>query len=256
MRSWPILLVLAGFALAAPLAAQEDAIDPDRPDFTEGTGIVSPGHVQVESGFTYSRVEDERTRALGEVLVRIPFNKRVEARLGVGSYDWISRPGRNAEGYEDPEVGVKIRLTGGEDHRPPGRPDVALLLLTSVPVGGKDLTADAWQPTAKLALGWSLTSRFSLSSNVNLSELADGDRRFSQVALSLSAGYSLTGRLDGFLEVFGFSRETAGGPATRYADSGVAYAVTSNLKIDLRAGIGRNGAHPDYFVGTGAAFRW
>jgi hypothetical protein len=256
MRSWPILLVLAGLALTAPLAAQDDAIDPDRPDFTEGTGIVSPGHVQVESGFTDSRVADESTRALGEILVRIPFSRRVEARLGVGSYDWIGRPGRNSEGYEDPAVGVKILLAGGSDPQPPGRPKVALLLLTTVPVGGKDLTADAWQPTAKLALGWDPTSRFSLSSNLNLSDLSEGGRRFSQVALSLSAGYSVTERLDSFFEVFGFSRETAGGPGTRYFDSGLAYAVTNNMKIDLRAGIGLNDAHPDYFVGTGASVRW
>jgi hypothetical protein len=255
MRSWPILLVLVGLALPSPLAAQDDTIDPDRPDFTEGTGVVPLGRVQVESGFTYSRVEDVRTRALGEVLVRIPFSKRVEARLGVGSYDWIGSSGRSFRGAEDPEAGVKILLSEGSEHQP-GHPKVALLLLTSVPVGGKDLTADAWQPTAKLALSWDLTSRFSLSSNVNLSDLADDDRRFSQVALSLSAGYSVTDRLDGFLEVFGFSRETAGGPATRYVDSGVAFAVTKDLKIDLRAGIGRNDAHPDYFVGTGAAVRW
>jgi opacity protein-like surface antigen len=267
MRACPFLLVLAVLALApltARLAAQDaqaaadDAIDPDRPDFTEGTGVIPLGRVQVETGYTYSRVEDEGTSALGEILVRVPFSKRAEARIGVGSYDWIGRAGPNGEGYEDPELGMKVVLTGSSDDRPKGlaHPEVALLFLTTVPVGGHDLTADAWQPTAKLALGWDLTKRFSLSSNLNLAYLADGSRRFSQVAVSLSAGYSLAERLDSFFEVFAFSRETAGGPSTRYADTGVAYAVTDNLKLDLRVGFGRNDAHPDYFVGTGAGIRW
>ena len=257
MRACPLLLV-AGLALApltAPLAAQtaeDTAIDPDRPDFTEGTGIIPLGRVQVETGFTYSRVEDEGTSALGEILVRIPLSRRVEARIGVGSYDWIGRTGPNGEGYEDPELGVKVLLGGGSAHHL----EVALLFLTTIPVGGQELTADAWQPTAKLALSWELTKRFSLSSNLNFAYLADGDRRFSQVAASLSAGYSLSERLDSFFEVFAFSREAAGGPSTRYADTGLAYAVNDNLKLDVRVGFGRNDAQPDYFVGTGAGIRW
>ena len=265
MRGCLFLLALAGLVLA-PLAAQaqqaqaqqaqDDAIDPDRPDFTEGTGIVALGRVQVETGVTWSRVGEERTTALGEVLVRVPLSQRVEARIGIGSYDWSHRDGPGSQGYEDPEIGVKVRLNQDADPQTPWRPEVALLFLTTIPAGGRELTADAWQPTAKLALGWELTKRFSLSSNLNLAGLSDGDRRFSQVAVSLSAGYSLTERLDSFFEVFAFSREAAGGPSTRYADTGVAYTVTNNLKIDFRVGCGRNDAHPDYFVGTGAAFRW
>jgi len=265
MRSCPCLLILAGLVLA-PLTAhalqgdQDDAIDPDRPDFTEGTGIVPLGRVQVEAGATYSRADDTRTTAVGEILVRVPLSRRVEARIGVGSYDWINRVGPNTTGYEDPEIGVKIQVAGGGDDNPAGnplaRPEVALLFLTSVPIGARPLTADVWQPTAKLALGWELTKRFSLSSNVNLADLSDGGRRFSQVAVSLSAGYALTDRLDSFYEVFAFSRETAGGPSTRYADTGLAFTVTNNLKVDVRVGFGFNDAHPDYFVGTGASVRW
>jgi len=265
MRACPLLLILAGLTLAsfaAPLFAQDDSIDPDRPDFTEGTGIIPLGRVQVETGYTYSRVEDEGTSALGEILVRVPLSKRVEARIGVGSYDWIHHNGPSSQGYEDPEIGVKVQVAGGADDKPAGlasalaHPRVALLFLTTIPVGGHDLTADAWQPTAKLALGWELTKRFSLSSNLNLANLSDGGRRFSQVAASLSAGYSLTDRWDSFFEVFAFSREAVDGSFTRYADTGVAYAVNDNLKLDFRVGCGRNDAQPDYFVGTGAAFRW
>jgi hypothetical protein len=257
MRRWILLSVLIGLTLTPPLAAQgaaQDPIEADRPDFTEGTGIVPLGHWQAEGGFTYSRVEHEETSTLGELLVRIPFTARMEARLGIGSYDWSHGPGSRTQGYEDPYVGMKVRLSGNQ---PSGSdPEIALLFLTTVPVGARGLTADVWQPTAKLALGWDLAPRFSLSSNLNLSYLADGGERFTQVAASVSAGYSLSDRLGAFLEAFGFSKETAGGSATAYLDSGLSYTVTDNLRLDIRAGAGLNGPSPDYFVGAGTAVRW
>jgi Putative MetA-pathway of phenol degradation len=259
MRSWPILLVLAGLALTAPLAAQEqpdDAIDTDRPDFTDGTGIIPKGLCQVETGYTFSRVKDGESSSFGEVLVRIPIAERVEARLGVNSYDWLHGEGTKAQGLEDPSVGVKIRLTDDAEKLPPGHPEIALLFITTVPVGGKEITADVWQPTVKLALSRPVTKRFSLSANADYSYLADGGRRFSQAAASLSARISLTGRLDAYVETFGRSKETAGGSWTQYVDSGLSYTITPNLKVDVRAGTGLNHGGPNYFVGAGGGVRW
>lgn len=255
MRRWVLFAALTGLTLTSPLAAQDAVgpIEPDRPDFTEGTGTVS--RWQAEGGYTFSRVKENETSTLGELLVRIPLAERLEVRLGVGSYDWSrdrEKGGPKSEGYEDPEVGVKVHVADSSG----GLPDVALLFLTTVPVGGRDFTADAWQPTVKLAVGWDLTPGFSLSSNLNYSYLAEGDERFSQAAASLSAGFSLTDRLGAFLEVFGFSEETSGGPSTAYVNGGFAYAVTGDLALDIRAGAGLNDASPDYFLGAGASVRW
>jgi len=254
MRRWVLLWALTGLTLTSPLAAQDaiGPIEPDRPDFTEGTGIIPAGHYQVEGGATFARVEENETTSLGEVLVRIPLAEWLEARLGVGSYSWSHGGGPDFEGYEDPEVGVKVHLADSSG----GFPDVALLFLTTVPVGARDFTADAWQPTVKLAVGWDLTPRFSLSSNLNASYLAEGDDRFSQIAASLSAGFSMTERLGAFLEAFGFSEETADGPGTAYVNGGFAYAVSDDLSLDIRAGAGLNDASPDYFLGAGASVRW
>jgi hypothetical protein len=254
MRRWVLLSALIGLILTSPLAAQDalDPIEPDRPDFTEGTGIVPAGHYQVEGGATFARVEDNETKTLGELLVRIPLAEWLEARVNIGSYDWSRGGGPAAQGYEDPEIGVKVHVADSAG----ARPDVALLFLTTVPLGGRDFTADAWQPTVKLAAGWDLTPRFSLSSNLNYSYLAEGDGRFSQAAASLSAGFSLTGQLGAFLEAYGFSRETSGGPSTAYVNSGLSYAVSDDLSLDIRAGAGLNDAAPDYFVGAGASVRW
>ncbi len=98
----------------------------DRPDFTESTLTIAPGHVQVEGGFTFSRFGDEESQSFGEILVRIGTGERVETRLGIGSYSRIDPGFAGADtisGYEDPFVGIKVRLNESDPNlRPPGAP--------------------------------------------------------------------------------------------------------------------------------------
>jgi hypothetical protein len=232
-------------------------MEPDRPDFTEGTGLVPLGHPQIEVGMTRSASGDDRLWTFGEALLRVGLNDRIEARIGLNSYDRFE-PGQgpNVDGFEDPYLGVKIRLAETEGARglPPSA--VSLLLLTTVPIGADGISAEVWQPTAKLALGWDLTPRFSLSSNLNYSYLAEGEERFHQIAASLSAGFALTDRLGSFVEAYGFSREGPGGDSTGYADTGLSYALSDDLALDARIGTGLQGPHPNNFAGVGISLRW
>jgi len=108
------LAVLALLALASPLAAEEasgtpEPINPDRPDFTNGPSLVIPHHLQLETGYTYTRTGSEKAQSLGEILLRYALDDRWEARLGLNSYDWIDSgvPGeKRISGFEDPCVEV------------------------------------------------------------------------------------------------------------------------------------------------------
>jgi len=248
---------LLGLALALPAAAQTlPPISPDRPDFTEGTGTITPGHVQVEGGTTWQEIGEEDSLTVGEILVRYGLAENLEARLGVGSWTRIDRPGEKLDGYEDPDLSLKIRLTPPASDRPPGFPAVALLLETTVPVGSEELTADTWQPTALVAFDWVFTDLLSLGANLGVSYPSDGDDRFTQVLASLSAGIAATDRLGFFVETYGFSQEEPDGEATQYVDTGVAYALTNDLQVDARVGFGLNEPSPERYVGVGASFRW
>jgi hypothetical protein len=153
MQRW-ICGALLGLVCAVPLTAQEqDPLVSDRPDFTESTGTIAPRHVQVEAGVTWQEVGEEDSLAAGEVLVRLGLGDNLEARLGVGSWSRVDTPVGRADGYGDPTLGIKVRLTDPQEDRPPGLPAVALLLGTTLPVGSDELTADEWQPEVKLALG-------------------------------------------------------------------------------------------------------
>jgi hypothetical protein len=264
MRIRP-LAAIALLALAAPLAAQEfsglkDPINPDRPDFTNGPALVAPGHLQVETGYTYARTGSEKSSSLGEVLLRYAFDDRWEARIGLNSYDWIDTgvPGeRRITGFEDPFAEVKIRLNDAEaEHRPHGVPAMALLLNTTIPVGARALTADAWQPTGTLALSWELSDVWSVDSNLGYTYAADSGQRFDQFFVSASAGFTINKRWSGFLEGYVFSKESADGSATHYADTGLFYQVSNDLALDVRVGVGLDQPHPNWFTGLGASVRF
>ncbi len=130
LRTATLVLGL-GLALAAPALAQDfsdlpDSIVTDRPDFTESTSTIPQGHFQVEGGYTFTRQGDEESSSLGELLVRIGTGERVEARLGIGSYSQVDPgvPGSSTlSGYEDPFLGIKVRLNASDPNLiPPGIP--------------------------------------------------------------------------------------------------------------------------------------
>ncbi|HEX9945053.1 MAG TPA: transporter [Thermoanaerobaculia bacterium] len=256
---------LTGFLVVAPLAAQDfsalqDPLVTDRPDFTESVSTVPPGHYQIEAGTTFARQGDADSSSLGEVLVRIGAGERLEARLGLGSYGRVD-PGLpvtgTVSGYEDPSVGLKVRLTEDDpDLLAPGHPAMALLFATTLPLGSDELTSDEWQPEAKLALSWALTDRWSLGSNLGYAYPAGEDERFHQLSASLTAGLSLTERLGVYLEGFGFSKESTDGSGTRYVNSGLTWLLSNDLQLDVRIGAGLDDPHPNWFAGLGAAVRF
>jgi hypothetical protein len=265
MRLPPLALALALLALAAPLSAQDlsglkEPMEPDRPDFTNGPKLVAPGHLQVETGYTFTRTGPEKASSLGEILLRYAVDDRWEARLGLNSYDWIDTgvPGeRRISGFEDPFVEVKVRLNDAEaEHRPHGVPAMGLLLQTTVPVGSRALTADVWQPTATLALHWDLPAEWSIESNLGYSYDADGGQPFSQTFASLSAGFQLNDKAGGFLEGYILSKESADGSATHYVDAGLSYLLSNDLALDVRAGAGLDRPRPNWFTGLGASVRF
>jgi hypothetical protein len=139
---------------------------------------------------------------------------------------------------------------------PPGRPVMALLMGTSIPAGSDELTADEWQPEAKLLMAWELNDRLSLASNLIYAYPADGDERFHQFAASLSAGFSLADRWGAYLEGYGFSKESVEGSATTYLNGGVTFGISKDVQLDARVGAGLDDPSPNWFAGVGAAVRF
>jgi hypothetical protein len=252
------LAVAALVCLPGPLASQaveEEPLITDRPDFTESAETMAPGRVQLETGFT--RIDeggDTATDAWGEVLVRIGLSQRVELRLGLNSYLQTTRPGEDLSGLQDSSIGVKIKLRDTIEGS--ARPQVALLVGTTLPTGSTEYREPHAHPGTALALAWSLSPRFGLGVNLDYAYLSEEGEQFGELAASVAIGYALSKRLGGYLEYFGFDPQSGGRPGTHFLDGGFTWLLSNNAQLDARAGVGLNSAAADYFVGLGAAWRW
>jgi hypothetical protein len=248
------LVLLSACATVNRVERPAPALEADRPDFTESPETVSPGSIQAEGGFTFSREEGSTNRSFGELLVRVPAGSRAEVRVAFNSYSMEHSPGLVQRGFEDMEVGTKIRLIERE-----GRslvPNISILALSSLPTGRRNIGSGVMEPTAKLALGWQLSERLSLGSNANYSYASEDGTRFSQWATSASVGAEITPRFDSFVEWFGTNPVSLGANQADYLDAGAGMKFGGSLRLDARAGANTRSGTRDYFVGFGVSRRW
>jgi hypothetical protein len=248
------LFILSACATMSRVETPAPALEADRPDFTEGTATVPPGWIQSEAGYTFSRADGNTSHSIGELLVRVPAGNRAELRLGFNSYAIEHVPGQVRRGFEDIEVGTKVRLIVNEERSL--LPNVSILALTTFPTGHRDIGTSVMQPTGKLALGWQLSERLSLESNANYTYASEDGTRFSQWATTASLAAEITPRLGSFLEWFGTSPVSLGAKRADYLNAGVGMRFGNSLTLDARVGANARSGSRDYFAGLGVSRRW
>jgi hypothetical protein len=269
MTSWAGAAALgAGLLIAAaiPAPAQTTAeLVTDRPDETESARTVPRGSTQMEFGARWL-VERSSDARLGIVelpgtLVRFGAWDRVELRLAwggwVGTSIDVSRQRHWADGFADPEVGVKWAIV------PPGEggTEVALLAHLTLPAGSEVVGAPAVDPSARLTVAHSLGERASLGWNVGYEARSidggtnAGTRRLGRWIYSASLGFDLSPRWGAFVESFGDLPASDPGPAVHALDGGVTCLIAPRVQLDASVGVGLSDEAPDRFVGIGLSFR-
>lgn len=263
LSSW---VVGSWLGLAPPAAAEESfELVTDRPDQTESSVVVPRGFYQLEVGWLFTRDDEagERTEVqeIPSSLLRVGLSRSVELRIGWSGWsDAETRTGSfedSVDGIGDAELGVKIHLAEERG----SRPETAVLLSSSVPVGDDPFTSDRFDPALRLAFAHTLSERVGLGYNLGVSwatELGgDGDRdTLSSAFYTVALGVALTERWSAFCELFGDVPASApGGPANAF-DAGLTYLIRDNVQLDLAAGVGLSEAADDSFVGLGLSIRW
>jgi hypothetical protein len=183
----------------------------------------------------------------------VPATTHAEVRLAFNSYSIVRTAGPARRGFEDVEIGTKVRLVDHEERSL--IPNVSILGLTTLPTGHRGIGSRAMQPTAKLALGWQLGERLSLQSNSNYTYASEDGTRFSQWANSVSFGADLTPRFESFVEWFGTSPASLGARRADYLDAGAAMRFGTSLRLDARIGTNAR-TTKSYFAGVGVSRRW
>jgi hypothetical protein len=241
----------------------------DRPDFTESALSVPYGHMQLESGytFTYDREDGVRVQdhVFPELLARIGIVKDWELRIGWlgGSLTetlspFVTRAGRHVnvkdhdDGATDMTAGFKVHLWEQKGLLP----EFGVIGELSLPTGARSKTSADVDPQVKLLWAYELTEKMALSGNINLAVPTGELGRFFQTAASVSLGYSFTDWLGGYIEYFGFYPAERDQDCAHTLNGGLTFPITDNLQFDVRSGFGLNEQADDFFVGSGFVIRY
>ena len=253
-----LLTILGSVVLPLDALAQEAGSPPmvtDRPDATESAVTVAVGVFQLESGYTFDKVDDVKIHSLGEILLRVGVADILELRFGINSYQWARGQAGINHGST---VGLKLRLLDNEGKTGLGSPQVAVLASTSVPTGSSLMSQNKIEPEMRLSVSWDLSERLALGTNFSYSytnEVAV-DTRSHEAGATLSLGIALTDSWGAYAEYFGAYTIVRDGPREDYVNGGVTFLVERDFQLDARIGYGLNGLADDFFVGFGSAVRW
>lgn len=283
-------VVLGGIVAIAAPASSVAAQDPgpvvtDRPDRTESAAVVTPGFVQVETGWTFTREREGSVEvtahSLPETLVRVGVLPWLEGRVGIAGWQFTeaeaedspSVPTTSQSGFGDAFVGAKVRLVEGNG----SRPAVALLGHLSLPVGEDPFGGERADPSVRatvahelpagLSLGWNVgvewetvSDEFSLaeadgSAPASSSTRSDFSSTRSDVIYTVALGIPVAGPVGAFVEAFGALGVQEVRPDRHGLDGGLTLLLTESLQLDASAGFGLSDAADDLFLGAGLSFR-
>jgi len=241
----------------------------DRPDFTESTLTIPAGHLQLESGytFTYDREGDERVKdhTFPEILLRVGIVEDVELRIEWAGWSFNEElfSERNDNGRT---VNVTNRVTGVNDlglgfkfhllDQDGWQPDFGIIAKIDVPTGNQGLSTSDVDPFVGLLWAYDLDERSSLAGNLNFAVPTDEDGRFFETSASLTYAYSITDDFGAYLEYFGFYPTGNDASDAHFINGGFTYLVTNDLQFDIRVGHGLNEEADDLFAGAGFSIRY
>jgi Putative MetA-pathway of phenol degradation len=218
----------------------------DRPGFGESASAVEPGHLQVETGLNWTRLDADTTSEDGpELLLRIGLVRSIELRLVAPDWSRATSSGAHASGWADLSVGVKGHLAAAGH-------DLSLRATVYLPSGSSGFSSERRDP--ELAVAWThpLTGPWSLGATVSQRWFRLDRRSLVSPSVSLSRG--LGARAGSFVE-YGASLGTGERPVHRL-DHGYTWNPGARTQLDVSVGIALSTAAPDFFVGAGVCHRF
>lgn len=255
--------------LGLPAAPLTEPLVTDRPDFTESAVTVPWGHLQLETGYTFTYRSGDGVRSkdhtLPEMLMRVGLVENVELRVGWEGWSFTQElyrekndAGRtvhrddHVDGGTDMTVGFKFHLLDQKGLIP----DFGVIVDTSLPTGEIGKTSGDVDPKIGLLWGYDLNDDWALSGNINFEVPTSDCERFFQTSASISLGYSITEKIGSYVEYYGFYPNDLGTDCAHYINGGLTYLLTDNVQLDVRLGHGLNHEADDLFAGVGLSVRF
>lgn len=243
-------------------AADDDAINPDRPNVANSSQVVGQGRVQLEIGVNRDRQRDadQYVRTLSTpALLRLGLGETTELR--------VETDGRNITHETDPATGARTTHTGWNAtsigfkwHFADEKdmlPALGLIGSVALPTGSPALRGTGLLPQLALAAEWALSDEWSLAVTSGAGrDLDDQDTRYTYGILAASVGRKFTERAQGFVEVAAPRIASAAhGNNQVQVDAGVSWLVSKNCQVDAMVVHGLNRNTPDLSLAFGLSVR-
>lgn len=251
----PCMRVAWNFHSSSPAKAQASGfpITTDRPSYSDGTVIIPKGRWQIESGYTFTKVDQAELQTFGEFIIRVPLQENLEVRLSNVTYGRANIVGGGSSGLLDPTIGVKYRFQTGVAGK---SPDLGFVAQTTVPIGDRDFRVDTYQPTLKFIGYYQATPVTGFGWNVVWSRFGRGAGRFDQWGFGAYVAQTLNAKTAAFAELYHLSPSSKGGPRATFADVGLTYLLNQATQVDFRVGTCLNQRRDGWFFGVGISYRF
>ena len=240
-------------------AAEDDFIDPDRPDTTNSANPVGKGRVQLETGAFYRRTSLAATpaerRLSWEATLRIGVAEPLEFRIDSEPIVGIDNAVDETD-VGDVSLGLKYRFL--ESREGAWWPALALNPFVKLPVSQPPIGTGQTDAGLLLLASFDLPADFNL--DVNAGPVLLGQRHPSghlvQARVSASLSRPIVDRLSGFVELAFNSRDTSEGRDALGLQTGVVWKVARDVALDAAVSTSLFGQLPDYGVRAGVSVRF
>jgi hypothetical protein len=231
--------------IMAAVAGAQEAVEPDRPDVTNGTHIVDIGLLQIEIGGLYTHAA-ARQHAFGSpVTARAGLTDWLEARIGTDGLLTQSDGMSRATGIGNVQIGGKLRLWAD----PGGAPVLSLLPTINLPAASaaKNLGSGSADYTVAVLTGGDIGRHAHVDVNYGIGSIGSGEGQphFVQHLVSVSASAAVSDNWNPYVESFWFSRQDPAGPAVVAVDAGAIYELGARYALDGGMQFGIAGSAPD-----------
>jgi hypothetical protein len=243
-------------------ADDDDLIDADRPGLADGSTVVGPKRVQLESGVQaeFRRNGTERDHALFiPTLLRIGIDKRFEARVESNTYTRSTTFDSDVQtsqtsGIAPVSIGLKYHI---EDSKGVTRPSVGAIFRVFPASGTNGFQTDHVTGDLRLVADWDFAPHLSLNPNIGIGRYEDDrGKTFTTALFALTLNFLPSKHLNPFVDMGVQRPEESDGKSFVIFDSGVAYIIGRNVQLDISAGTGVHGNTPPHpFIGFGVSFR-
>jgi hypothetical protein len=247
-----IALVLVALSSAGAAAQTAPPIFSSRIGIAKPAGIVAPGRVQLEAGYSRGHT-DARTRHLfGEATLRVGLGRETELRLGIPSYQRTATSAPATGRVADASLALKHRLRTARGPLPA----VAITAGATLPTGEREVSSGAVQPEGALATEWTFAPKLRGAAFLaHRSAVLLGDR-FGVTTAALAGRVELAPRLHIQLDAARAHSTRAGGTGTTRGRATAALRLTNDLQLDAWGERASTAGAAEHLFGLGLAQRW